>query len=61
MRIGALTVSEVGVVAWAIVPSIAILALVVYLVLLARRHVHAQERIAAALERERGGGPGAPR
>jgi hypothetical protein len=61
MRFGAFTFTEVGFVAWAVAQSLVTIALVVYLVLLARRHVRAQERIADALERERGGGPTAPR
>lgn len=61
MRIGPFGPSEAGLVVWAIVQSLAVLALIVYLVVLARRHVRAQERIADALERERGGGPSAPR
>lgn len=61
MRIGAFSVTEVGVVAWAVAQSLVTLGLVVYLVVLARRHVRAQERIADVLERERSGGlPGAP-
>ena len=61
MRIGAFTFTEVGFVAWAVAQSLVTIALVVYLVVLARRHVRAQERIADALERERGDGPRAPR
>lgn len=53
--------AEVGVLTWAVAQSLATLALIVYLVVLARRHVRAQERIADALERERGGGPSALR
>jgi hypothetical protein len=61
MRFGAFTFAEAGFVAWAVAQSLVTIALVVYLVLLARRHVRAQERIADALERERGGGPSASR
>ncbi len=61
MRFEAFSIAEVGVLTWAVVQSVATLALIVYLVLLARRHVRAQERIAEALERERGGGPSALR
>ena len=48
------TLSEVGVLTVAVVPSLVVLGLVVYLVVLARRLVRAQEWIADALER--GGG-----
>ncbi len=57
MHIGPFTVAEVGVVAWAVGQSLVTLGLVVYLVFLARRHVHAQERIANALEAGRGDAP----
>ena len=61
MRFEGFSIAEVGVVTWAVVQAVVTLALIVYLVLLARRHVRAQGRIANALERERGGGPSAPR
>lgn len=61
MRFGAFTFTEVGLVAWAVAQSLVTIALVVYLVLLARRHVRAQERIADALERVRNGESSAPR
>ena len=61
MSLGPFGLAEVGVMAWAVAPSLILLGLVVYLAVLARRHVRAQERIADALERERGGGPSAPR
>lgn len=61
MRLGAFTFAELGLATWAVAQSLVILALAVYLVLLARRHVRAQERIADALERERGGGASTPR
>ncbi|MFN2321664.1 MAG: hypothetical protein ABR510_01720 [Trueperaceae bacterium] len=61
MRIGAFTFGEAGILAWAVAQSLVTLALIVYLVLLARRHVRAQERIADALERDRSGGPSTPR
>lgn len=60
MRFDGFSFAEVGVLTWAVAQSLVTLALIVYLVLLARRHVRAQERIADALERERGG-PGALR
>lgn len=59
MRFEALSIAEAGVVAWAVAQSLVTLALIVYLVVLARRLVRAQERIADALER--GGGPNALR
>ena len=58
---GPFGLAELGVMAWAVAASLILLGLVVYLVVLARRHVRAQGRIANALERERGGGPSAPR
>lgn len=59
MRFEALSIAEAGVVAWAVAQSLVTLALIVYLVVLARRLVRAQERIADALERV--GGPTALR
>ena len=57
MGIGPLSIAEAGIVTWAVAQTLATLALIVYLVLLARRHVRAQERIADALERARAAGP----
>ena len=59
MSLTPFTFSEVGIMSVAVVPSLVVLGLVVYLVVLARRLVRAQERIADALER--GGGSSAPR
>ncbi len=61
MRLGPFTFAEAGVMAWAVVPSLILLGLAVYAVVLLRRHVRAHERIADALEHERGGGASAPR
>lgn len=61
MSLAPFTFSEVGIMSVAFVPSLVVLGLVVYLVVLARRLVRAQERIADALERERGGGGSALR
>ncbi len=55
MSLEPFTFSEIGVMSVAVVPSLVVLGLVVYLVVLARRLVRAQERIADALER--GSGP----
>lgn len=61
MRLETFSFAEAGVLTWALAQSLVTLALIVYLVVLARRHVRAQERIADALERERGGGTRASR